>query len=81
MAETDIMKNQATILDNQKTILSDQESIVENQKAILHNQETLDKIEGDVLDIRPGITDEFYHLFFGGSEKAIEALHQAAGAE
>jgi len=44
-------------------------------------RETLDKIEGDVLEIRPGITDEFYHLFFEGSENAIEALHEAAGAE
>jgi len=44
-------------------------------------QETLNKIENDALEIRPGLTDQFYQMFFGGSEHAIEALHQAAGAE
>jgi uncharacterized oxidoreductase len=40
-------------------------------------RETLNKIEDDVLEIRPGMTDEFYHMFFDGSENAIAALHQA----
>jgi len=44
-------------------------------------QETLNKIENDVPEIRPGLTDQFYHMFFGDSGNAIEALHLAAGAE
>ena len=44
-------------------------------------RETLKQIENDVLEIRPGRTDQFYHMFFAGSENAIEALHLAAGAD